>query len=66
MDPQKAASLGVKPEEVKIESYADRYSGDWLIFVPDEERGMMILTSTPDIFAACRWRRRLGEIVNGA
>lgn len=59
MDPLKAFRLGVDPDEVKVESFSNKYGGDWIVFVPDIERGRRVLFSTADLFEACGWRAQL-------
>lgn len=69
MDPQKAADMGVRPDEVAIECWGGKYAGHWILHVPalkDDERGLAILTSTPDIYLACHWVAVLKRIVNGS
>lgn len=69
MNPQQAAKLGVKSEDVAIESWARKYGGYWILHVPalaDPERGLAILTSTSDIYEACQWKAILKRITDGS
>ena len=55
MDPQKAFSLGVDPAEVRNECFGGKYRGDWIVYVPDKERGKLILYQNESVFDTCRW-----------
>jgi hypothetical protein len=69
MDPQRAAKMGIKPEDIKVECHGDKYNGHWFIHVPayyDDERGYAILTSSPDIYKLCVWQSHLRILTNGA
>lgn len=60
--------MGVKPEDVAIETFGNKYGGHWIAHVPaleDPERGRAILTSSKDIYKLCRWKSRLRIIVEG-
>lgn len=66
MDPIKAAKLGVDPNEVQISSYGSKHRGQWIVWVPDEERGQRIITSSGDLYKALWWRAQLRMVVHGA
>lgn len=60
MDPLRAASVGIKPEDIQVTCEGGRYNGDWVVWVPDGGfqaiDGKFIITQSHNIFEVIRWR----------
>lgn len=61
MSPQRAARLGVNPNEVKITTRAGMYAGKWILWIPNkrypevDERYRQILTESHNLYELCFW-----------
>lgn len=66
MDPDRAHSLGIKAEEVRIETFGGKYAGQWIAYVPisrrdgGEDKG--IVTQSRDVGYLCRWKAHLKRL----
>ncbi len=60
MTPEKAHTLGIRSEDIKVETYTGKYRNDWIVFVQEGEKRRVLTQG--EAIPMFRWANRLRRL----